>query len=124
MTQSKGRQALLEAFDRLLDRALVKLNLTCSQLEKDEAKCHFVERYDQALHVLDSAEFPPIAEEVLEKMESSIDSLPAAHVAAYLAAAPLGGHVQEFMHSIAMRAAEQRLLEHLVQQADSPYGGN
>jgi len=124
MTQSTGRQALLEAFDRLLDRALAKLNVDCSEPEKEEAKRHFVERYEPILEVLDKAEFPPIVDEELRKMESSIDSLPPAQVAAYLAAAPLSGQVQAFMHALAMKAAEQRLLEHMVQQADSPYGGN
>ena len=57
-------------------------------------------------------------------MESSIDGLPPAHVAAYLAAAPLSGQVQAFVQSLAVRAAEQRLLEQLVQQADTSYGGN
>lgn len=124
MSENKGKQALIEAFDRLLDRALARLNFDCSQPEKDEAKRHFFERYEQVLDVLEQAEFPAIPEAALVEMESSIDSVSPAQVAGYLAAAPLGGKVQEFMRALAMRAAEQRLLEHIVQQADSPYGGN
>ena len=124
MMQNKGRQALLDAFDHLLERALAKLDFDCSAAEKEEARKHFVERYEQALQILDAAEFPPIPEATLDEMGSAIDNVTPAQVAAYLAAAPLAGQVQEFVRSIAMRAAEQRLLEHLTQQADSPYGGN
>ena len=95
-----------------------------SAAEKEEARKHFVERYEQALQILDAAEFPPIPEATLDEMGSAIDNVTPAQIAAYIAAAPLAGQVQEFVRSIAMRAAEQRLLEHLTQQADSPYGGN
>jgi hypothetical protein len=33
-------------------------------------------------------------------------------------------HVHEALQQIALRAAEQKLLEHLAQQADDRYGGN
>ena len=57
-------------------------------------------------------------------LEAAIDELSPAYIAAHLATAPLAIHVQEFMRSLAMRAAEQRLLEHLADRADDSYGGN
>jgi hypothetical protein len=57
-------------------------------------------------------------------MEAAIDELPPAYVAAHLATGPLALHVQEFMRSLAVRAAEERLLEHLADRADDSYGGN
>ena len=124
MTENTGRKALLAAFDRLFERAVSKLALDCSQEEKDEAKQYFLDHYEQALEVLDAAEFPGIPESDLETMESAIDGVPPARIAGYLAAGPLGTHVQEFIHRLANRAAEQRLLEQLAQHADDRYGGN
>jgi hypothetical protein len=57
-------------------------------------------------------------------MEDAIDNLSAAQVVGYLAAIPLAHQAQEMLRAIAYRAAEQRLLEHLVSQADDRYGGN
>ncbi len=122
--ETRGRDAVLSAFDRLLDRAISKLNFRCTPQEKDEAKRHFVERYDEALRLVDQADLPEIPEAAIEKMEAALDKLSPAHVAGYLAAGPLAMHVQESMRTIALRAAEQRLIEHLVGQADETYGGN
>jgi hypothetical protein len=124
MTQAIGREAILEAFDKLFDRAASKLNFDCSPAERDEVKRHFVERYDDALKLLDEAEFPAFSDAVMENMEAAIDAVPPAHVAGYLAVGPLALRVQEFMRRIALRAAEQRLVEHLAAQADDTYGGN
>jgi hypothetical protein len=124
MTENTGRKALLAAFDRLFERAVTKLDLDCSQEEKDEAKQYFVDRYEQALEMLDAAEFPAISESDLKTMESGIDGIPRARIAGYLAAGPLGSHVQEFIQRLAVRAAEQRLIEQLAQRADDSYGGN
>jgi len=57
-------------------------------------------------------------------MEAAIDELSPAYIAAHLATGPLALHVQEFIRSIAVRAAEQRVLEHLANRADDTYGGN
>jgi hypothetical protein len=124
MTENTGRQALIEAFNRLYERALTKLDFDCTDAEKEEAKRYFVDRYEEALRVLDAAEFPAIPEAELESMESAIDGVPPARIAGYLAAGPLGTHVQEFIRSLAVRAAEQRLIEQMVQRADDTYGGN
>ncbi|MGD9762269.1 MAG: hypothetical protein AB7V27_00950 [Candidatus Binatia bacterium] len=124
MTEPTGREALLTAFDRLFDRAASKLNLDCSADERAAAKKYFTERYDDALQVMDQVQLPAIADGALEKMEAAIEELPRAYVAAQVATGPLAVHVQEAMRAIALRAAEQRVLEHLASRADDTYGGN
>jgi hypothetical protein len=124
MTEPTGRKALLSAFDRLFDRAASKLNLACSDEERAEAKKYFADRYEEALQLLDKAEFPAIAEPSMTRMEQAIDALSPAFVAAQLATGPLAVHVQEFIRQIALRAAEKRLIEHMANRADGAYGGN
>ena len=124
MTAPTGREVLLTAFDRLFEKAANKLQLECTPEERAEAKRFFTERYDDALKILDNAEFPAIEEPVLTRMEAAIDELSPAYIAAHLATGPLALHVQEFIRSIAVRAAEQRVLEHLANRADETYGGN
>lgn len=124
MASPTGREVLLSAFDRLFDRAADKLHLECTAEERAEAKRFFTERYDDALQVLDEVRFPAIPEPVLARMEAAIDELPPAYVAAHLATGPLALHVQEFVRSLAVRAAEERLLEDLANRADDRYGGN
>jgi hypothetical protein len=124
MTEPTGREAVLTAFDRLFDRAAGKLHLDCSDEERAEAKKYFTDRYEEALKLLDKAEFPAIAEPSLHRMEEAIDGLSPAYLAAHLATGPLAVHVQEFLRQIALRAAEQRLVEHMAGQADTAYGGN
>lgn len=124
MTEPTGREALLQAFDRLFDRAASKLNIDCTDEERAQAKRDFTDRYDEALQVIDKADFPAIPDTSLARMEQAIDALPPAMVAAHLATGPLALHVQEFMQRLALRAAEQRLIEHLANQADERFGGN
>ncbi len=124
MTTPTGREAVLHAFDRLFDRAASKLNLDCSAAERAEAKQYFAQRYGDALQLLDQAQFPEIPEPTLVQMEQAVDGLSPAYVAAQLATGPLAIHVQEFMRGLAVRAAEQRVLEHLAGRADDAYGGN
>jgi len=57
-------------------------------------------------------------------METAIEEVSPAEIVGYLATAPLANQVQETMKAIAMRTAEQRLLEHYLSQADESYGGN
>ena len=124
MTSPTGREVLLTAFDRLFEKAADKLQLECTPEQRAEAKRFFTERYDDALKILDNAEFPAIEEPVLTRMEAAIDELSPAYIAAHLATGPLALHVQEFIRSIAVREAEQRVLEHLANRADETYGGN
>ena len=123
MTESKGTKALLTAFDRLFQRAAGKLNLAYTEEEQHEATQRFVERYGDALRMIEEGELP-LAESTLTRMEAAIDELSPAAVAGHLATGPLVLHLQEIMQQIALRAAEQRVLERLVSQADERYGGN
>jgi len=47
-----GREALLQAFDRLFDRAAKKLNIECNAEEKDLAKKQFEDRFAALLDSL------------------------------------------------------------------------
>jgi hypothetical protein len=124
MSTTRGREAVIAAFDRLFDRALARLNVSCSAEEKEEARRTFLERYEQALQFVDQTDLPPIPEPAMARMEQAIDQLSPAVIAGHLATAPLAMHVQEHMRALALRAAEQRLLEQLASRADDSYGGN
>ena len=122
--QDTGRDSLLLAFERLFERAAAKLNLECTVEERDEARRQFAERFREALQLIDSAASSPVPESAVAQMEAMIDGLSPAHIASYLALGPLAGYVQQRMRAIAVKAAEQRLLEHLISQTDDRYGGN
>lgn len=115
---------MLTAFDRLFDRAASKLDLDCSEQERDEARRNFIDRYDHTLQALDTTELPAISDSTIDSMEEAIDDLSPAQVAGYLATGPLVVQVQKLIHSLAARAAEQKLIEQLVANADDSYGGN
>jgi len=119
-----GKEAVLLAFDRLFDKAAAKLRIDCTEGEKEEAKRHFAERFAAALDVAGQVNVPEIPEDAMRSMEEAIEHLSAAQVVGYLAAIPLAHQTQEMLRAIAYRAAEQRLLEHLISQADDTYGGN
>ena len=119
-----GKEAVLQAFDRLFDKAAAKLRIECNDSEKEEAKRHFAARFCAALDVAGEITRPEIPEDVMRGMEEAIDHLSPAQVVGYLAAIPLAHQAQEMLRAIAYHAAEQRLLEHLVSQADDRYGGN
>ena len=57
-------------------------------------------------------------------MKAAVDRLSMAELAGVVASIPLAQQTQEMLRAIAMRQAEQRLLEHLALQADDRYGGN
>jgi hypothetical protein len=119
-----GRDAVLQAFDRLFDRAAAQLHVDCTVEEKEQAKQQFAERVSSALEVAAQVAVPGIPPEVMQTMESAIDHMSPAQLVGYLASIPLVQQVQEMLQQIAYRAAEQRLLDHLVRQADDRYGGN
>jgi len=119
-----GKDALLNAFDHLFEKAAAKLHVQCSPEEKEEAKRNFAERFSAALDIAGQVPVPEIPPEVMTAMEQAIDRLSPAQVVGYLAAIPLAQQAQEMMRTIAYRAAEQRLLEHIFKQADDKYGGN
>jgi hypothetical protein len=124
VTKVTSRQTLLSAFDRLFDRAASKLDLDCSEQERAEARRNFIDRYDHTLRALDQVELPAIPESTVERMEEAIDGLSPAQVAGYIATGPLVTQVQKMAHALAARAAEQRLIEQLVANAEDAYGGN
>jgi hypothetical protein len=119
-----GRDALLQAFDRLFDKAAKKLSVECSDAEKAEAKQRFEERFSMALETLKSFELRELPDEAVAGMEDAIEKLSPADVVGLLATVPLVPQAQEMMRMLAYRAAEQRILEHYVKSADDKYGGN
>ena len=119
-----GRDALLQAFDRLFDKAAKKLSVECSDAEKAEAKQRFEERFAMLLEALKSLELRDLPDEAVTGMEEAIEKLSPADVVALLATVPLVPQAQEMMRMLAYRTAEQRLLEHYVSTASDKYGGN
>ena len=119
-----GREALLQAFDRLFDAASRKLNIVCAPEERAEAKEQFANRFDAALKLAEKVEVPEVPNGVLEAMETAISQLSPAQLAGVIASVPLAQQTQEMLRAIAFRQAEQRLLEHFALQADDRYGGN
>ncbi len=119
-----GKDALLSAFDRLFEKAAAKLNLQCTTEEREEAKRQFAARFAAALDIVGQINVPEIPAEVMDAMEQAIDHLSPAQVVGYLASIPLAQQAQDMLRAIAYRAAEQRLLEHIVSQTDDRYGGN
>jgi hypothetical protein len=119
-----GKDALLAAFDRLFERAAVKLHVECTAEEQADAKRHFAERFSAALEIAGHVPVPELPPEVMSTMEHAIDELSPAQLVGYLAAIPLAQQTQDMLRTIAYRAAEQRLVEHFVSQADDKYGGN
>ena len=119
-----GKEAMLQAFDRLFDRAATKLRVECSPEEKETAKRQFAERFAAILDAVNGVEIGEVPPEVLANMEGAIDKISPTEVVGLLASIPLAHQGQEMMRQVAYRAAEQRLLDHLIQQADERYGGN
>src|SRR5213593_987105 len=119
-----GREALLQAFDRLFDAASKKLSVVCTPEERAEAKEQFASRFDAALKLAEKVEVPEVPNGVLEAMETAIAQLSPAELAGVIASVPLAQQTQEMLRAIAFRQAEQRLLEHFALQADERYGGN
>ena len=119
-----GREALLQAFDRLFDKAAKKLSVECSDSQKAEAKQRFEERFSMVLNALKELEVPELPDQAVAGMEDAIEKLSPADVVALLATVPLVPQAQEMMRLLAYRAAEQRLLEHYVSAASDKYGGN
>jgi len=119
-----GRDAVLQAFDRLFDRATTRLRVECAAEEREEARQHFLERFAPLLALADQATMPTIPDVVLEAMEAKVDQVSPAQLAGYLAAMPLVQETTAVLQRIAYVAAQQRLLEHAIGQADERYGGN
>jgi hypothetical protein len=119
-----GKQAVLDAFDRLFDRAAARLQVQVSEEEKAEARRDFAERAAQAIEFFSQMGVLSIPEEVLQGMEESIDRLSVGQLIGYLAALPLAHQAQALARRLALQAAQQRMLEQMIEQADDTYGGN
>jgi ABC-type branched-subunit amino acid transport system substrate-binding protein len=119
-----GRDALLQAFDRLFDAAAKKLNIVATPEERAEAKESFSRRFESALETTRRIEVPELPEAVLGEMEGAIAQLSAAELAGVLASIPLAQQTQEMLRALAFQQAEQKLLEHFALQAEARYGGN
>jgi len=119
-----GKEAMLSAFDRLFDRAAKKLGVECSSDEKEDAKKQFSERFAALLDALHRVNVDELPDEVIGGMEHAIDEISPSEVVGLLASIPIAHQGHEMLRGIAYRAAEQRLLEHLIQKADDRYGGN
>jgi hypothetical protein len=119
-----GREALLQAFDRLYDAAAAKLDLDYTPRELAEAREQFATRLAASLEVAETVRMPALPREVIEGMESAIRDLSPAEIAGMIASVPLAQQTQEMLRAIAVRQATQRVLEHLVAQADTRFGGN
>ncbi len=119
-----GKEAMLQAFDRLFDRAAQKLKVECTAEEKEEAKKQFADRFSALLDAVAQVKIDQVPDEVIAGMESAIDRITPTEVVGLLASIPLAHQGHEMMRSVAYRAAEQRLLDHLIKQADDRYGGN
>jgi hypothetical protein len=117
-----GRDALLGAFDRLFDSAARKLNVVCSVEERAAAKEAFAQRFEGALGAIQEVEVDELPEDVMSAMETAIDGLSPAELAGLIASVPLARQTHDMLRAIAYRQAEQRLLDHLVEQADTRYG--
>lgn len=119
-----GREALLATFDRLFEKAAEKLHVECTDEEREEAKRQFEQRFQATLDIVRQVEVPELPEEAIREMEAAVEQLSPAEIVGLLASVPLAQQTHEMLRAIAFRAAEQRLLEHVVSQADTRYGGN
>ena len=119
-----GRDALLQAFDRLFDAAARKLAVTCTPEERAEAKEQFAARFASALEMAKRVDVPELPSDVLGAMEHAIETLSPAELVGAIASVPLAQQTGEMLRAIAFRQAEQKLLQHLASQADTRYGGN
>lgn len=119
-----AKTAVLGAFDRLFERAATKLKIACDADDRDEAKKQFEERFESLLTALDRVSLQAIPDDVVESLEGAIDALRPRDVVGLLASIPLAQKGQELLRTLAYRAAEERMLAHLCEQADDRYGGN
>ena len=119
-----GREALLDAFDRLFAAAATKLQIEVTPEQRSEVKEQFAERFSAVLDLTGRFESPPLPRELLEEMEARIAGISPIEVAGVMAAIPLAQQAQDMLRMVAYQHAQQKMLEHLALQADTRYGGN
>jgi hypothetical protein len=119
-----GRDALLNAFDRLFSAAAGKLNLEVTPEQRAEAKEQFAERFAAVLDLTNRFESPPLPPEVIDELEAQVKRISPQEIAGVVASLPLAQQAQEMLRAVAFQHAQQKMLEHLALQADTKYGGN
>jgi hypothetical protein len=119
-----GRDALLEAFDRLFLAAATKLDVKVTPEERAEAREQFAERFSAVLDLTNRFESPPLPAEVVDEMEAQVSRISPLEIAGVVASLPLAQQAQEMLRAVAFQHAQQKMLEHLANQADTRYGGN
>lgn len=119
-----GREAFLEAFDRLFAKTAGKLHVEYSADDMAEAKEAFADRMEKLLEVMATLPSDTLPPSVLEVMEKGVDDLSPAQVVGQVAALPLIQHSQTVLQQLAHRAVEQKFIETALEQADETYGGN
>lgn len=119
-----ARQAVLDVFDRLFEKAADKLDVSYTPEDLADARRNFEARSAAILTHLSSVEMGEVPADVISDMEKALDSLSPTEVVGHLATIPLMHKVQEVLRLLARRAAEQRMLEHMLSQVDDRYGGN
>jgi len=119
-----GRQVILDAFDRLFAKAANKLRVEYTPEDLAAAKRSFEQRYAPLLEAISAAQVENVPPEVIEEMERAIENLSPAQVVGHLASVPLVHQAQEILRMLALQAAQQRLLEHVLAHASDEYGGN
>ena len=115
---------MLEAFDELFDVAAGKIQAAFTPAERAEARERFSQRFAQVLELTRAVELPGVPADVMTAMKAQVNGLSSADLAGLIAAVPLAQQTQEMLRTLAYRDAERKLLEHLVAQADTRYGGN
>src|SRR5437870_11799188 len=100
-----GREALLQAFDRLFDAAAKKLNVVCTPEERADAKEQFASRFEHALALAQKVEIGALPSQVLDAMAAAIAQLSPAELAGVLASVPRAPHPQAMLRPTAFRQA-------------------
>lgn len=118
------RDLMLDAFERLFARTAHKLSVEYSSEELSRSREDFAERMSRVLDLLEQAPFEVLPAGGVEILEEAIDRLSPAEVVGQLAAVPLIQHAQMVLQRLAHQTAQQKLIEHALEQADTTYGGN
>jgi hypothetical protein len=119
-----GKDVLLAAFDELFEAAVNKLDASCSDDERSEARDQFTSRFAGVLDVVQRLDVPEVPREAMDAMKSAIDELSPAQLAGMVASIPLAQQTQDMLRAVAVRQAQQKMLESLALQADTRWGGN
>jgi hypothetical protein len=115
---------LLAAFDELFDAAVTKLGAPCSDAERSDAREQFSRRFAGVLDVVQTLDVPEVPREAMDAMKEAIDELSPAQLAGMVASIPLAQQTQDMVRAVAVRQAQQKMLESLAMQADTRWGGN